>query len=153
MDVLPVLKEHEFVFVRNDQNAIAGILTYADVVRHYGDLSTPFLLIGDLDQRLRALISKTFSLSEITPLCDPQSSRDICAFDDLTMGDYQQILGNPDMWAKLGWPLDRQIFNNRLDDCVKHATMSCTSTQTVSPMRRSRSCAPCSVCCTPTASG
>jgi predicted transcriptional regulator len=116
MDVLPVLKEHEFVFVRNDQNAIAGILTYADVVRHYGTLSTPFLLIGELDQRLRALIAKTFFIEEITPLCDPQVTRGIGAFDDLTMGDYQQVLGNPNMWAKLGWPLDRHTFVSRLDE-------------------------------------
>lgn len=32
------------------------------------------------------------------------------------MGDYQRVLENPARWAKLGWPLDRAAFIERLDE-------------------------------------
>lgn len=116
IDLLPDLQVWDFVFVRDERNAIAGIVTTADVVRAYGELATPFFLIGELDQALRQLIAKTFTLSEVTPLCDPDGSRPVSSFDDLDMGDYQRVLENPDRWTKLGWPLDRVTFINRLDE-------------------------------------
>jgi hypothetical protein len=79
-------------------------------------LSTPFILIGELDQLLRQLISRTFTLEEVTSLCDPEGKRAVTSFDDLEMGDYQRTLENPDRWAKLNWPLDRGTFIKRLDE-------------------------------------
>ena len=116
IDVLSDLETWDFVFVRDEKNAVAGIVTTADVARVYGDLATPFFLIGELDQVLRQLIAKTFTLEDITALCDPDSSRPILSFDDLDMGDYQRVLENPGCWAKLGWPLDRVTFIKRLDE-------------------------------------
>lgn len=115
IDVLPILQEWDFVFVRDETNAVAGIVTTADVVHAYGELATPFFLIGELDQTLRQLIARTFTLEEVTSLCDPDGSRLINSYDDLDMGDYQRVLENPERWKKLGWPLDRAAFIKRLD--------------------------------------
>jgi CBS domain-containing protein len=116
VEVLPDLETWDFVFVRDEKNAVAGIVTTADVVRKYRELSTPFILIGELDQVLRQLVSRTFSLEDVTSLCDADGSRSVRAFDDLDIGDYQRVLENPDRWAKLGWPLDRSTFVKRLDE-------------------------------------
>jgi len=116
IEVLPDLEAWDFVFVRDDKNAIAGIVTTADVVGTYRELSTPFILIGELDQVLRKLISRTFSLHEVQTLCDPDGKRSIDSYDKLEMGDYQRTLENPDHWKKLGWPLDRATFIKRLDE-------------------------------------
>ena len=116
IEVLPDLEAWDFIFVRDEKNAIAGIVTTANVVGAYRELATPFFLIGELDQVLRQLISRTFTLEEVTLLCDPDGSRAIQSFDDLEMGDYQRVLENPDRWAKLGWPLDRTTFIKRLDE-------------------------------------
>jgi CBS domain-containing protein len=116
VEVLPDLETWDFVFVRNEKNAVAGIVTTADVVAKYRELSTPFILIGELDQVLRQLVSRTFALEDVTSLCDPDGSRSVRSFDDLDMGDYQRVLENPERWAKLGWPLDRATFIKRLDD-------------------------------------
>jgi hypothetical protein len=116
IDVLLDLETWDFVFVRDEKNAVAGIVTTADVVRAYGELATPFFLIGELDQSLRQLIAKTFTLDEVTSLCDPDGGRPVSSFDDLDMGDYQRVLENHDRWTKLGWPLDRATFINRLDE-------------------------------------
>ncbi len=93
---------------------ISGIVTTADVVNLYGELSTPFLLIGELDQELRQLISSRFDIDEVCAVCDPDGTRGIESYDDLSIGGYEQILKNKDSWAKLGWPLDRVMFTNRL---------------------------------------
>jgi len=116
IEVLPDLEAWDFVFVRNEKNAVAGIVTTADVVGAYRELATPFFLIGELDQVLRQLIARTFTLDEVTSLCDPDDSRSVQSFDDLEMGDYQRVLENPQRWEKLGWPLDRATFIKRLDE-------------------------------------
>jgi hypothetical protein len=35
------------------------------------------------------------------------------------MGDYQRIFENPDCWVKLGWPLHRKTFCDRLKNIAK----------------------------------
>ncbi|MDQ3276125.1 MAG: hypothetical protein M3Q39_14165 [Actinomycetota bacterium] len=115
-EVLPRLATDEFVIVKDDRNVISGIVTTTDVVNLYGELSTPFLLIGELDQELRQLISSRFDIDEICAVCDPDGTRGIESYDDLSIGGYEQILKNKDSWAKLGWPLDRVMFTNRLAD-------------------------------------
>jgi hypothetical protein len=114
--VLPDLEAWDFIFVRDEKSAVAGIVTTADVVGAYRELATPFFLIGELDQVLRHLVSRTFSLEDVTSLCDLDGSRAVQSFDDLEMGDYQRVLENPERWAKLKWPLDRATFIKRLDE-------------------------------------
>lgn len=116
IEILSDLEAWDFVFVRNEKHEVAGIVTTADVVALYRELATPFLLIGELDQVLRQLISRTYTLEEVTSLCDPDGVRPVGTFDDLEMGDYQRVLENPERWQKLGWPLDRSIFIKRLDE-------------------------------------
>jgi hypothetical protein len=77
-------------------------VTTAHVVAAYRELATPFFLIGELDQVLRQLISRTFTLEEVTSLCDLNGSRAIQSFDDLEMGDYQTRRGLPSDPGKPG---------------------------------------------------
>ncbi|MFK0100997.1 CBS domain-containing protein [Streptomyces sp. NPDC091040] len=115
IDVLPTLAEHDFVLVRDQNNAIAGIVTAADVAQAYGELAGHFLLIGEMDRRLRQVIAAAFTLPEVTGLCDPAGER-IVSFGDMTVGDYQRVLENPGLWEQLGWPLDRKVFIARLEE-------------------------------------
>lgn len=115
-DVLPILEAEDFVFVRDAKNVIAGIVTTADVVHVYGELAEPFFLIGELDQALRQVISKTFTIEQVVSLGGPENARKIESFDDLSMGDYQRVLGNSALWKKLGWPLEREVFVRRLNE-------------------------------------
>ncbi|MEU2620842.1 CBS domain-containing protein [Streptomyces sp. NPDC007157] len=118
IDVLPTLAEHDFILVRDQRNAIAGIVTAADVAQAYGDLAGHFLLIGEMDRRLRQVIAGAFTLPEVTKLCDAEGER-ITSFGDMTVGDYQRVLENPELWEQLGWPLDRKVFIARLEEIRK----------------------------------
>ncbi|MEV7851051.1 CBS domain-containing protein [Streptomyces sp. NPDC088183] len=115
IDVLPYLEQFGFLLVKDQTNRIAGIITVADVAAEYGATARPFLLIGDLDRQLRRVISKGLDLAEVIALCDPDGRRGLDSFDQLAYGDYQQVLSNQQQWDKLGWPLDRKSFRDRLD--------------------------------------
>jgi CBS domain-containing protein len=119
IDVLPVIAQHDFVLVRGPKNDIAGIVTASDVALAYGTLASPFLLVGELDQRLRALITDRYPLAEVAAVCDPNQTRKLTSFDALTFGDYVRVLSNPACWQQLGWRLDRVAFTRRLDEVRK----------------------------------
>lgn len=111
-EVLPVLQEHKFVFVLDETRTIKGVVTTTDVARHYGEVSTPFFLLGELDQTVRWILRRAFDIPTIQPFC----ARKVTSFDELTIGDYQNILGRDELWQKLGWPLDRAVFIARLEE-------------------------------------
>ncbi|HEY5857369.1 MAG TPA: hypothetical protein VIW24_25905 [Aldersonia sp.] len=114
IDVLPILEQNDFVFVKDFKNTVTGIVTTADVVRAYGQLATPFFLIGELDQLLRRVISETFTVGQVAAACDQDGNRRLNSFDELTMGDYERVLQMDSNWSELGWPLDRVAFTTRL---------------------------------------
>ncbi|SCF06486.1 hypothetical protein GA0070607_5096 [Micromonospora coriariae] len=114
LDVLGTLQQDGFIFVRDDQRKITGILTAADVVRKYDDTATPFFLIGEIDQELRQLLQNTFDEEAVKQAC-LSAGLSFKSFDAMSVGQYQAVLDNPDCWTQLGWPLDRQVFIKRLD--------------------------------------
>lgn len=114
LDVVGRLQGDGFVFVVGVENVVSGIVTTADVVQLYSEMSTPFFLIGELDQELRRLVVATFPFDEVCKLCDPEGRRGIATYDDLAMGDYQRVLEHPANWSTLGWPLDRVAVAQRL---------------------------------------
>jgi CBS domain-containing protein len=115
IDVLPDLQRTGFVFVRDQENVVAGIVTTADVVQAYDDMAMPFFLIGELDRSLRRVIARNLGLDQVIALC----GRSVRSFNELSMGDYQRVLADPDTWSALGWPLDRSAFIQRLDE-IRH---------------------------------
>lgn len=87
--VLPQVQRDDFVFVRNARNrVIEGIVTAADVVALYGEVATPFLLIGEIDHLLRRAISQRLDLAEVQALCAAPGGEPIEAFAKMSMGDY-----------------------------------------------------------------
>jgi CBS domain-containing protein len=116
LEILPILADAEFVFVRDATNAMCGIVTTADVALAYRELATPFLLIGEIDQLLRRLIARTFTIEAVVSCCDGDGTRGLDSFDDLAFGDYQRVLEAPANWSMLGWPLDRPVVVKRLGE-------------------------------------
>jgi len=113
---LDILQKEEFIFVRAYDGRISGIITATDVVRTYDKTATPFFLLGEVDQELRRLIQNTFELNIVRQAC---AGSTVKSFDTMTIGQYQAVLANPEYWAELGWPLDRKLFIERLDEIRK----------------------------------
>jgi hypothetical protein len=119
IDMLPLIQHQEFVFVRGVDRSVTGIVTLADVVEVYGQMASPFFMIGRIDQSLRRITEAAFPMKTIASLCDPDGLRGLSSCDELTMGDYQRILENPHCWTNLGWPLHRKTFCARLEKIAK----------------------------------
>ncbi|MEV4440021.1 CBS domain-containing protein [Streptomyces sp. NPDC049577] len=118
-DVLPLLAGVGFVLVTDQNRAVAGIVTAHDVATAYGEMATPFFLIGEFDQRLRRILAGAFELDYVADVCAVDGKRRITSFDDLSMGDYQRLLERKEAWDTLGWPLDRKVFVARVDELRK----------------------------------
>ncbi|GAA3726875.1 hypothetical protein GCM10022225_05090 [Plantactinospora mayteni] len=116
LDAIADLRREEFVFVRDFDGKITGIITAADVVQKYDETAAPFLLIGEIDQELRRLIQNTFDLETAQQAC---AGKNLKSFDHMTMGQYQSVISDPECWQILGWPLDRIVFIKRLDQ-IRH---------------------------------
>ena len=117
LGILGRVQRDNFVFVRNPKNRVVeGIVTTADVVGLYGEIATPFFLIGEIDYLVRRAIAENLTLEEVQAVCGHSGGKTIDSFSKMSMGDYTQTLGNPELWRKLGWAMDRKIFVNRLNE-------------------------------------
>ena len=107
--------QHQYVLIRGKDKRIQGIVTTSDLSWQFGRLAGPFLLIGEIEQHIRTLIQKRFSLEELSASCDPgDRGRTIAGVQDLTFGAYIRLLENPERWAKLNLQIDRSIFIEQL---------------------------------------
>jgi hypothetical protein len=75
-------------------------------------MATPFFQLGELDQTLRWVLSRTFDVQDVKKLCN----RTITSFDQLSIGDCQRVLEDKGGWDKLGWRLDRAAFISQLEE-------------------------------------
>lgn len=115
--LIPMIVAKEFVFVRRQDSSLGGIITMADLSLEYDRLARPFFLIGEVERRLRRRIGEVFSVEELQGVRAPsQSGRPIQSADDLTFGEYQRVLEQPDNWGKVNWNIDRAVFIKSLDE-------------------------------------
>lgn len=54
----------------------------------------PFLLIGELDQELRQIMTM-FDLPTLRTVCAPANGAKLKSHDDMTMGQYECVLADP----------------------------------------------------------
>jgi CBS domain-containing protein len=116
-DALPTIVEKGFVLVRDGTGLISGIVTPADVSLQFRQLAEPFLLLGEIERRLRRLSAGKFTAQEIAAARDPaDTGRQVRDETDLTLGEYLRLLQNPSRWNALGLTIDRSTFMKRMDD-------------------------------------
>lgn len=102
---IPEIVRDGFVFVDQPDGGV-GIVTSSDLSTAYGELASPFMLIGEIDRMLRSVV-KTLPSDALPRSID---------LDKAMFGDYLEILGSANAWRALGWPLDRQEFASRLKE-------------------------------------
>ena len=112
-DAINTIVEHGYVLVRGDKNAITGIITASDLSNQFKSMTGPFILIGEIEEHLRRLIHRKFTLDELKD--SSLRPKNIYGAADLTFGDYCQLLGKSDNWQKLDLNIDRAAFTKRLE--------------------------------------
>ena len=119
-DAVGGIQRHDYVLVQDETNKITGIVTASDIAQQFMQLSTPFLLVGEIEGQLRRLIEK-FTVEDLERSSQNSGSeKPIDGPTDLTFGDYVQLLGKEENWSRLGLSgIDRKKFVERLDDVRK----------------------------------
>lgn len=113
---IPVIVEHQYVLVRGSDQRIVGIVTTSDVSVQFRQLAEPFLLLGEIENHLRRIISSRFGAAELAAAQDPSDgARTIETAADLTFGEYKRLLEDPSRWSRLGVQIDRTAFIGLLD--------------------------------------
>jgi CBS domain-containing protein len=113
---ITAIVQHQYVLVRGAANRITGIVTTSDLSLQFHQLAEPFLLIGEIENQIRLMIEGRFTKKELAEVRDPgDAGRAVESVSDLTFGEYQRLLENPDRWRKVSQQLDRNSFIERLD--------------------------------------
>ena len=116
-EAVDTITEEEVVLIRGTDRTITGIVTTADLSREYHEMAAPFLLLEEVEDRIRILIGRNLSAAEIRRVKDPADDRrEIEDVDDLTFGDYVRLLESPENWEKLRLGIDRKLFVKLLND-------------------------------------
>lgn len=111
-----IIVQAQYVLIRAGDNKISGIVTASDLSLQFQQLAEPFLLLGEIENHLRKILSSKFTTSELADAQDPtDAGRAVSAVEDLTFGEYRRLLENPKNWTKLGLAIDRQTFCERLE--------------------------------------
>lgn len=112
---IPIIVAHGYVLVQGRDSTITGIVTASDLSLQFLQLSEPFLLLSEIENQIRQIISKRFTPQDLASCRDPaDASRRIERVSDLTFGEYIRLLENPDNWTKSCLPLDRVVFCKQL---------------------------------------
>jgi hypothetical protein len=113
---IPIIAQHTYVLVRGNDNRITGIITASDLNLQFQQLAEPFLLLDEIENHIRRILSDRFSTAELASVRDPNDGgRVINGVEDLTFGEYVRLLEDPERWKKLGLEIDRVTFCKTLD--------------------------------------
>ena len=92
-------------------------MTASDLNLQFQQLSEPFLLLSEIENRIRNLIFPHFSPTELAAVKDPEDDeRTVDSVDDLTFGEYVRLLEKPENWDRLSVKVDRKSFVRSLEN-------------------------------------
>lgn len=113
---IPLIVEQGYVLVRSNDQRIVGIITTSDLSLQFQQMTEPFLLLGEIENHIRRIISGRFRPEELAAARDPDDSeRQIESAADLTFGEYKRLLEEPERWSQLNLKIDRVLFVKMLD--------------------------------------
>lgn len=110
---IPDIIRHGCVFVRGADQKISGLVTAADLSLEFGNLTGPFLKLGEIERRLRRCVDRMCPTVEELRQASGYGNAD--AAHDLTIGQIIRVFRRPERWARLNWALSYDEFLARLD--------------------------------------
>lgn len=117
LPLLPEIARAGFLIVQDRSRTATGIVTAADVTNEFGSLAEPFFLLGEIERRLRLVLSRAgVTDEELADVALPSEARQIGSVEDLTLGQIERLLESPLVWNRVGWSVDRRAFVKRLRD-------------------------------------
>lgn len=116
MDLVPTILRNEYIFYRNGEREIVGIVTATDLAATFQDTTGVFIRISEIEDRIRELLDK-ISLPRLQQALDPNIDRggsDFAGASDMTFGEYVRALEDKDIWGSLELRYNRAICVDNL---------------------------------------
>lgn len=108
--------ENEFLYIQDPTGLYVGVLTSTDLAEGFLTTAGPFIKIGEIENRLRALVNH-LPLPVIHKVAELSgATRAIESADDLSFGQYVAILEKGDNWQQLNLSFDRKTVIENLRD-------------------------------------
>ncbi|MFF0529401.1 CBS domain-containing protein [Nocardia amikacinitolerans] len=117
LDWIADIQQSGYVIVRDRDHKVCGLVTSADLTGQFGVRLRPFVLVEEVEQRLRVAVGARISLERIREKVPPKQASKIQSSADLTFGAYKHILGVPENWKAMGWAVDHKLFLTALEEC------------------------------------
>jgi len=114
MDHIKRIIENGYVYIQDPTGMYVGILTATDLAEGFLATSGPFIKIGEVENRLRALVNQLpLPVIQQAGLASG-ATRPIKSVADLTFSQYVSILEKPENWQQLGLSFDRKTVVQNL---------------------------------------
>lgn len=108
-DRMDRIQQSGFTIIVDGENTVVGILTSTDLAGQLKQRIEPFILLEELERRLRRL-TRRFSIDQL-----PRAiRRTVERGEHLSLGQYVFIVDDAACWEELGWPFDQQDMRQRL---------------------------------------
>lgn len=109
-EAIPEIINHEFVLIKNHSDEIYGIITTTDLSVQFNHLTKPFLLISEIERKIRILLSSLDKSHFETLKSTEPINRNIENIYDLTFGDYIRLIERPQIWDSMKLKVNRKLF-------------------------------------------
>ena len=115
---IPIVVKHDYLLVRGIDQRITGIITASDLGLQFQQLAEPFLLLGEIEIHIRAIIDAAkFTIEELGTAVDLRDgNRVVRSAEDMNFGEYIRLLQNEAHWKKSRLKLERVTFCRYLDE-------------------------------------
>ena len=111
---IPTVYDAGYVFVRDEDEYICGIVTTADLSDQFRHRTEPFFQLGEIERRLRRCINRAFSVGDLQ--CVAARRTPITSVDQMTFYQYARLLEDESRWRQLNWRISKEHFVSELDD-------------------------------------
>ncbi|MFF2023009.1 CBS domain-containing protein [Streptomyces sp. NPDC058171] len=111
------IQESGYVLVRDHDHKVCGLVTASDLTVQFGTRVRPFVLVEEIEQRLRRVVDRCIPLDRIRAVVPGRRATRVNSAANLTFGAYGHLFKDADNWASLDWAIDQQHFLTALEEC------------------------------------
>lgn len=125
---ITVIVTNQCVFVEDERGIICGIVTTSDLSFQFKQLAEPFLILGEIENQVRRLISRRgkFPKEQIRQYCRSFGNREVNDVSDMMFGEYIRLLRDEEAWDRISLPVDRRLLSKNSIEFDKLETILCT---------------------------
>ncbi|MFI2911781.1 CBS domain-containing protein [Streptomyces sp. PDY-4] len=117
LDWIGTIQQSGYVVVRDHDHKVCGLITASDLAVQFGTRVRPFVLVEEIEQRLRRVVDRCIPLDRIRAAVPRGRAAQVRSAANLTFGAYKHLLRVPENWAALEWGIDQEHFLTALEEC------------------------------------